>query len=447
MFHKDFLWGTATAAYQVEGAAYEDGRGLSTWDVYCRQEGNVKEGHTGEIGCDHYHLYKQDVALMKKMGQKAYRFSISWSRVLPDGVGKLNEKGMEFYDNLINELVANGIEPCVTLYHFDYPYELMKRGGWMNPDSPKWFEEYAAKMAEHFSDRVKIWMTINEPQCVVGGSYLRRYGMLGYYYLEEALLVAHNMMLGHGLAVKALRENAKQPLEIGYAPQGHIAYPYEENDDNIQAAKDWMFNVNDRPFYDNVWWSEPMLKGVYPESGLQKYGKAMPKIGSNDMDIIAQPLDFFGVNAYGGRAVVMGKDGKPQEIKRCEGHPENACLWPEDFDAFYYGMKAFYERYQLPILITEGGTPQCDWVSVDGRVHDPNRIDYYTRHLKNLQRAYEDGVDMKGYLAWSFMDNFEWGTGFTKRFGLVYVDYTTKERIVKDSGYWYADLIRGKITL
>lgn len=446
MFNKDFLWGASTASYQIEGAAFEDGKGLNVWDVFSNEENNITEGHTGNVACDHYHRYKEDVAIMKKLGFKAYRFSFSWTRILPNGTGEINEKGIEFYNNLIDELLKNGIEPCVTIHHWDYPYELKKRGGWLNPDSPKWFAEFAKILVENFSDRVKIWMTFNEPQCLVGQSFMKL-GPLGYYSLRESLLAAHNVLLAHGYAVKEMRSHTKQPLKIGFAPQGHIAYPHTPTPENIRAAKEWMFNVNDTPIFDNVWWTEPIFNGCYPESGLEKYGDAVPKIGPDDMKIISQPLDFYGVNVYGGRPVVMGEDGKPKEIKRHVGHPENACLWPEDFDAFYYGLKAFYERYNLPILITESGTPLCDWISADGKVHDPNRIDYYTRHLKNVQRAYDDGVEIMGYLAWSFMDNFEWRSGYTKRFGLVYVDYPTQKRVIKDSAYWYSKVISGEIDL
>lgn len=443
-FKKDFVWGAATASYQIEGAAYEGGKGLSVWDVFSKQPGKVFEGHNGDEACDHYHRYKDDIALMKQIGLKAYRFSISWPRILPAGTGAVNPKGIEFYSNLIDELLANGIEPYITLYHWDYPYALHKLGGWLNPDSPKWFENYAKIVAEQYSDRVSHFITFNEPQCFIGAGYYNGGHAPGLKCSDKDLLqMTHNVLLAHGLAVRALRQNAKQDLVIGYAPCGSADFPASQSADDIEAARMRYFAVDGLPEWTQSvsWWNDPLFLGCYPEEGLKRFGSDMPQIGADDFKIIGEPIDFLGQNIYCGNEVKMGSDGQPELLKRYPGAPRTAMNAPITPQSLYWAPKFLSERYGKPILITENGLSCHDVISLDGRVHDPNRIDFLTRYLREYRRAADDGVDLMGYFAWSLMDNFEWALGYSERFGMIYVDYPTQKRVIKDSGHWYRTVI------
>lgn len=438
-FRKDFIWGAATASYQIEGAAFEDGKGKSVWDEFAHWEGKIKEGHNGDVACDHYHLMKQDVALMKEMGIKNYRFSVSWPRVLPNGIGEVNEKGVDFYNALIDELLANGIRPFMTLFHWDYPKALYDRGAWANPDSPRWFEEYAALCAQRFGDRVKDFITFNEPQCFIGLGYVTGEHAPGLRMPPSTVVpMAHNALKGHGLAVKALRKYAPG-CRVGYAPCGDAMIPLTETDADIAAARKAYFGTAHDPngwVFSVAWWSDPVVLGHYPEDGLKYLEKYLPDGWEADLALICQPLDFYAQNMYNGRLVRAKGDGYEQE-ELPVGHAKTAMQWPVTPDALYWGPKFLYERYHLPFIITENGMSGNDCVYVDGTVHDPQRINYMHRYLRALKRAAEDGVDVRGYFAWSLMDNFEWGFGYTERFGLVYVDLNTQQRIVKDSGRWY----------
>lgn len=446
-FKKEFVWGGATASYQVEGAAYEDGKGLNIWDVFCKEPGHVYEGHTGDVACDHYHRYKEDIALMKEMGLQAYRFSLSWARILPDGTGKVNEKGLDFYDRLIDTLLENGIEPYVTLYHWDLPYELHKQGGWLNPKSPDWFYEYASIVARHFSDRVKYFFTLNEPQCTVGLGYQTGEHAPGlkvgpYDYFQ----IWHNVLLAHGRGVDALREYSVKPVKVGMAPCGALYLPASEKPEDIKAANWATFHLMGDQFSDLSWdvalCTDPVFLGQYPEDILKKYGQYFPKFKDRDMDQIKRPLDFYGQNMYNAVPVRAGEDGTPIRVSRYAGFPKTAIQWPVTPECLYWAPKFLYERYQKPVYITENGMSAHDWVSLDGKVHDPNRIDFNHRYLREFKRAAEDGVDAAGYFAWSVMDNFEWGYGYSERFGMIYVDYRTQERILKDSAYDFREIIR-----
>lgn len=444
-FRKDFIWGAATSAYQIEGAVNEDGKGVHIWDVYTKEPGKIFEGHTGEIACDHYHRYKEDVQIMKAIGLNGYRFSIDWSRVLPEGTGKVNEKGVAFYNQLIDELLANGIEPYITMYHWELPYELYKRGGWMNPEIVEWFGAYAKLLAERFSDRVTHFFTLNEPQCFVGLGFVSGEHAPGLKCpLSDTLQMAHNALKAHGRAVQMLRAYAKQPVEIGYAPTGSMRYPETESKEDIEAARQSLFELpEDRGnWHWNVsWWSDPVLLGKYPEEGLVKYEPYLPEITDEDMRLIAEPIDIYGQNIYNGQCVRMGADGKPEMVKRYEGFPKTAIDWPVTPECLYWGPKFLYERYKKPIYITENGLSCHDVISLDGKVHDPNRIDFLARYLHELKRAANE-IDLRGYFQWSLMDNFEWAKGYSERFGLVYVDYPTQKRIMKDSAYWYSRTIK-----
>ena len=444
-FAKDFVWGAATSSYQIEGTGRDSGKGQNIWDVFTKEPGRVYEGHTGDIACDHYHRFREDVAYMKELGLKGYRFSIDWSRVLPEGTGKVNEKGIDFYNALIDELLEQGIEPYLTLYHWELPYELYKRGGWLNPEIVEWFGQYARLVAERFSDRVKYFFTLNEPQCFVGLGFLQGCHAPGVKApLRDTFEMAHNALKAHGRAVQMLRAYGKQNVQIGYAPTSGMCYPEKETLKDIEAARKALFALPDdlsNWTWNVSWWSDPVILGKYPEEGMKKYEKYLPVITDEDMKLISQPIDFYGQNIYNGRCIRMGTDGRPEEVRRPAGFPKTATNWPVTPEALYWGPKFLYERYRKPIYITENGMACHDTVSQDGKVHDPNRIDFLARYLKNLKRAAEE-IDIRGYFQWSLMDNFEWDKGYAERFGIIYVDFETQERIWKDSAYWYRDLIR-----
>lgn len=444
-FAKNFVWGAATSAYQIEGAAKEDGKGKHIWDIYTKEPGHIYEGHTGDIACNHYHRFREDVALMKEIGLKAYRFSIDWSRVLPEGMGKVNEKGILFYNNLIDSLLENGIEPYITLYHWELPYEIYKRGGWLNPEITEWFGNYAKLVAERFSDRVKNFFTLNEPQCFVGLGFLTGEHAPGIKApIQDTFEMSHNVLKAHGRAVQMLRQYGKQPLTIGYAPTGSMCYPETEKPEDIEAARQTLFSMqeDDRNWTWNVaWWSDPVIFGHYPEKWLKHYEAYLPKITDEDMKLISEPVDVYGQNIYNGRCIRMGENGQPEEVRRYKGFPKTAIDWPVTPECLYWGPKFLYERYQKPIYITENGLSCHDVVSLDGKVHDPNRIDFLARYLKQLRKAAEE-IELLGYFQWSLMDNFEWAKGYSERFGLIFTDYQTQQRILKDSAYWYKELIR-----
>lgn len=450
-FPKDFVWGAAAASYQIEGAAYEDGKGLSVWDMLCRKPGSIYQGHTGDVACDHYHRYKEDVALMKEIGLKAYRLSISWPRVLPEGIGAVNEKGLDFYSRLIDELLAKGITPYITLFHWDYPYELFCRGGWLNPDSSDWFVEYASVIVEKLSDRVKHWMTFNEPQVFIGLGHQEGIHAPGIRLgFAEVLRAGHHMLLAHGKAVQAIRAHAKTECQIGYVPVGLVRTPASDSPEDIEAArqatfgiagKHWRPMMSEKHCWNNTWWIDPVVLGHYPEDGIEFFGKDVPAIGPDDMQTICQPLDFLGMNSYFGWKVQAGQDGQPENVEFPEGHPQTAYRWVVHPEVLYWGPKFFWERYNLPIFVTENGLSNIDWIALDGEVHDPQRIDFLNRYLLQLQKASADGVNVQGYFQWSLTDNFEWAEGYKERFGLIYVDFPTQKRIPKDSAYWYKEMI------
>ena len=445
-FRKDFVWGAATASYQVEGAAYEDGKGLNIWDVFCKEDGHVYEHHTGDVACDQYHRYKEDVAIMKELGLKAYRFSVNWARILPEGIGKVNEKGLAYYDNLVNCLIENGIEPYMTLYHWDLPYALHQRGGWLNPQSPEWFYEYAKLMAAHFSDRVSHFFTFNEPQCTVGLGYVtgeHAPGLkVGPY---DCFSIWHNVLKAHGRGVQAIREAAVRPVEIGMAPCGALYYPATDSKEDIEAARKANFSLHEADIravsWDVAFCADPVFLGQYPEDIMKSFGQYFPKNAEKDLELISQPLDFYGQNMYNAVPVRADENGNPVRVDRYPGFPKTAIQWPVTPEVLYWAPKFLYERYQKPFYVTENGMSSHDWVSLDGKVHDASRVDFMHRYLREFKKAAADGVDLRGYFAWSLMDNFEWAYGYSERFGMVYVDYQTQKRTVKDSGLFYKNVI------
>lgn len=442
-FPRGFVWGAASAAYQVEGAWKADGKGLSTWDMFCRQPGAVFSGHNGDIACDHYHRYAEDVDLMRLIGIKAYRFSVSWPRVMPGGVGSVNQKGLDFYDRLVDALLAAGIDPYITLFHWDYPYDLYRQGGWLNRDAPHWFAEYASVVAKKLSDRVTHWMTLNEPQCfIILGHHEGRHAPGDRLSFAAILQAAHHALLAHGRAVQAIRANSLKPVKAGYAPVGVVSVPASSAQEDVDAARRRMFSVKPGSLWNNTWWSDPIFLGHYPEDGWAAFGADAPTVYPGDMEIIAQPLDFYGVNIYSAVRVRADAQGGWQEVPFEPGWPSTMMGWFNVPEALYWGPRFLYERYQKPVYVTENGLSGEDWVMCDGKVHDPQRMDYLYGSLAQLQKAAADGTDLAGYFHWSITDNFEWAEGYRQRFGLIHVDYATQQRTLKDSAFYYGKIIK-----
>lgn len=445
MFRDDFVWGVASSAYQVEGTDPQDGRGKTVWDTFT-EEGRVFEGQNAYTTCDQIHLYKKDYALMKNLGIHAYRFSLNWARILPEGTGKVNQKAIDLYRDMILTMKQNGITPYITLFHWEFPAALYEKGGWLNPDVVDWFGEYAKVVAENFSDLCEYFITINEPQCVVGLGHLSGVHAPGVTCtVKETFQIAHNLLKAHGRAVIELRKHAGREIKVGFAPTGGVAYPYTGSEVDIAAAKKVYFgfyNPMDNWTWNVSWFSDPVFLGHYPKEGLEKFKEYLPEITEEDMQLIHQPLDFMGQNIYNGYYVRAGADGEPEFVNRAPGFPKTAADWPVTPEAFYYGIKFLTERYPLPLYITENGMSCHDIVSKDGRVHDPNRITFLDSYLSAMQKAYDEGADVRGYFLWTFLDNFEWADGYKQRFGIVYVDFTTQQRIVKDSALWYQKVIK-----
>lgn len=440
---EQFVWGVASAAYQVEGAAGVDGRSPSVWDDFSTTPGKVFDGHTGAVACDSYHRIGEDVDLIAGLGAKGYRLSISWPRVLPEGTGAVNKAGLDYYDRLVDGLLARGVDPWVTLFHWDMPSCLYRRGGWLNRDCASWFAEYSRAVVERLSDRVTHWFTLNEPQIFLGLGHNEGTHAPGLKLSrKDVLLATHHALLSHGHAAKVIRAHAKKAPRIGCAPVGNLKSPATETAADIEAARQATFSVPAEGWtFNYTWYCDPMLAGRYPEDGLKLFGSDAPTPHAGDMETIHQPMDFFGVNIYSSEIVRAGPDGKPQTVKRGPGYPITMFRWPVQPDALYWGPRFLQERYKLPVVITENGLASMDWVHADGKVHDPGRIDFLHRYLSELRRAIADGVDVRGYFHWSIMDNFEWAEGYALRFGLVYVDYQKGERIPKDSYHWYKGVI------
>jgi len=444
MFRDDFVWGVASSAYQVEGRDPEDGCGENIWDTFA-EEGRILDGKDAYTACDHMHRYKEDYKLMKLLGIKAYRFSMSWARILPEGTGKVNEKAIAMYRDMILSMKENGIEPYITMYHWEFPQALQDKGGWLNEDVIQWFGEYAKVVAENFSDICEYFITLNEPECFVGLGHLSGVHAPGLKLpYKDVFKIAHNALRAHGQAVINLRKYASRPIKVGYAPTCGMAYPATDSPEDIEAARKTLFGFHqpmDNWTWNVAWFNDPVFLGKYPEEGLKKFAEYLPEITDEDMELISQTLDFMGQNIYNGYMMRQGEDGEPEYVDREAGAAKTAAGWPVTPECFYYGVKFLYERYHLPLYITENGMSCHDDVSLDGRVHDPNRQNFLDLYISALQRANDDGADVRGYFLWTFLDNFEWDKGYTERFGIVYVDFKTQKRIVKDSAFWYQKII------
>jgi beta-glucosidase len=385
------------------------------------------------------------------MGLHAYRFSVSWSRVIPDGVGAVNQKGLDFYDRLVDQLLTAGIAPWATLYHWDLPLASYHRGGFMNRDVADWFGEYTRVVARKLSDRVTAWMPLNEPQVFIGsGLQLGRHAPGDQLRFSEIMLATHNTLRCHGRAVQALRSEAKQKLRIGTAQAGVNKIPASDRGEDITAARERALATDPETTYSNTLWLDPMVLGRYPADYLKGNQRHLPPLFgtstlADDLKVIAQPLEFIGLNQYQADRIRRGRDGKPEVVPFPDGFPITASFeWAVAPETMYWMPKFLHERYRKPITITENGISVRDWVSLDGKCHDPTRIDFTTRYLRELGRAIADGVPIDGYFHWSLLDNFEWAEGFKHRFGLIHVDYQTQKRTPKDSAAWYRDVIATK---
>ena len=436
-FPATFLWGAATSSYQVEGAIHEDGRGQSTWDVFAATPGKTYHGETGEVAADHYHRMPQDVELMAQLGIGTYRFSLAWPRILPDGRGRINTRGLDFYDRLVDALLAKGIHPIATLYHWDLPLALYNEGGWLNRNTAYAFAEYAEVVARQLGDRVSTWITHNEPWCSAYLGYGTGVHAPGIQDMQSAAIVGHHLLLSHGLAVPRLRTHTKAGTQVGIALNFTPMYPADDTPETAQA-------VARADALSNRWFVEPLYKGAYPEHLFEDMGVQAPPMQDNDLAVISTPLDFLGVNNYS-RVVVRGNSAKSDEVEfvaPIPGASYTAMDWEIYPQAIGDLLTRLHKEYGVPsLLVTENGAAFDDVVGSDGEVNDARRVEYLREHIRSVGHVLEQGVPIQGYIVWSLLDNYEWAEGYSKRFGIIYVDYATQKRIIKESGHWYAALI------
>lgn len=440
MFPPGFVWGAATSAYQIEGAWREDGKGESIWDRFSHTRGRVRNGHTGDVAADHYHRYREDVALMADLGLQAYRFSISWPRIFPTGGGQLNQRGLDFYRRLVDALQQRGIAPLATLYHWDLPQALQERGGWANRDTALRFAEYAATMFSHLGDEVPSWATLNEPAIVSYLGHLLGLKAPGSRRFWAFLQVVHHQLLAHGLAVRAYRQVAP-PTRPG-APGAGVGivlnlqpyHPIAPKPLHLRACQ-WLDGIWNRLFL------EPLFRGAYPPHVLAYFRRrGVPmRAQPGDLDLIGQPLDFLGLNIYT-RAIVAGVPLVGARPIRPPG-PVTAMGWEIYPGCMYEVLRLAHSYTDIPLFITENGAAFEDRVRPDGSVEDPERISYLRAHMAQAHRAIAEGVNLRGYLVWSLLDNFEWEDGYDKRFGLVHIDFATLKRTPKGSARWFRDVI------
>jgi beta-glucosidase len=435
-FPDGFLWGAATSAYQVEGSPLADGAGPSIWHRFTRTPWLVPSGDNGDMACDHYRLYEEDVRLMRELGLGAYRFSVAWGRVLPEGYGRVNEKGLDFYRRLVDALLENGIQPLLTLYHWDLPAALDDRGGWLNRDVAGWFAEYAQVMFRALDDRVRMWATLNEPWVVTDGGYLHGALAPGHRNLFEAPIASHHLMLAHAAALEAYRAEGKH--RIGLVVNLEPKYPASESEEDLAATRR-------ADAYMNRQYLDPVFHGRYPDEMTEVFGEAWPDFPSEDLARIRQPIDFLGVNYYTRKVTKFDPTALPVRAAeaRQKRHAYTETAWevyPEGLTDTLVWVK---EKYgDLPLYITENGAAFYDPPTAHGELSDPLRVDYFRTHLQAAREAIERGVDLRGYFAWSLLDNLEWSLGFSKRFGIVHVDFETLRRTPKASARFYSEVIR-----
>jgi beta-glucosidase len=431
-FPSDFIWGAATASYQIEGAVHEDGRGESVWDRFCATPGKVRGGDTGDVACDFYHRYRDDVKLMKELGLDAFRFSIAWPRVLPQGRGAVNQAGLDFYDRLVDELLANGIEPFATLFHWDSPQALENEGGWRVRETAEAFVEYAEAVASRLGDRVRHWITHNEPWVYAWVGHAWGHHAPGRTSEADAVAVAHHLLLSHGWAVEAIRR-ASPDARVGITLNLAQIYPATDTPEDEAAAYR-------RDGEDNRWFLDPIFRGSYPADLLERNELVAPLVRDGDLDAASAPIDFLGVNNYSRFVVAAGADG-PRTVANPDAQHTDMG-WEVYPDGLHDVLVRVARDYRpAAIYITENGAAFPDVRVHDGAVHDVERTAFLESYIGAVGRAVSGGAPVKGYFVWSLLDNFEWGFGYSKRFGIVYVDFPTLERVPKDSFYWYRGLI------
>lgn len=435
-FPKDFLWGCATSAYQIEGSPLADGAGPSVWHRFSHTPGRVQDGDTADVTCDHYRRWQSDVDLIQSLGMNSYRFSIAWGRVLPEGTGRINPAGLDFYERLVDRLLARGIQPMVTLFHWDLPAALDDRGGWLNRDIAQWFAEYADVVFRRLDDRVKYWTTLNEPWVVADGGYMHGVLAPGHRNVFEAPRAAHHLMMAHGAAVQAYRATGRN--KIGLVVNIEPKYPASQSDADLAATRR-------AEAYTNRQYLDPALRGSYPEELAEVFGEAWPHWPAADLKLIRQPLDYIGVNYYT-RAVVRADAnawplGATTVKQKQHSHMETGWeVYPQGLTETLLWIKNNYGN--PPVYITENGACFFDPPQVEGPVlEDPLRVDYLRKHITAVYNAMQAGADIRGYFAWSLFDNFEWAFGFSKRFGLVHMNYETLQRTLKASAQFYSKVI------
>ena len=444
-FPRGFVWGAATSAHQIEGFPQADGGGLSIWDIHERTPGRVYGGHHARTACEHYRRYREDVRIMSEIGLQSYRFSTSWARVVSEG--GVNEKGLDFYDRLVDELLSRSIRPLLTLYHWELPYHLFLRGGWLNPEVSNWFGEYVCAVARRLGDRVVDWVTLNEPQCFVGGYANGDHAPgteLGVPYIIHAV---HNGVLAHHRAVALLRSECGTPPRVAPAPVAIVSMPGDSLPGSEEAARAAMWRAEPEVtstrllYWNNRIWMDALLRGAYPESVLGQFESVLGEASLSGLAGSREESDFLACNIYNGTYLSGDGAGRVEEVEPYPGYPRTGFNWPVTPEALYWGPRFLYERYRLPITISENGLSSKDVVSLEGGVEDPGRIDFMRRYLIELRRAIDEGVDVRSYYYWSLMDNFEWSFGYRERFGLVHVNFQDQTRIVKRSGRWYRGVI------
>jgi beta-glucosidase len=436
-FPAGFLWGAATSAYQVEGSPLADGAGPSNWHQFAHTHGMTANGETGDVACDHYNRSADDVALMAELGLNAYRFSINWSRVLPEGTGAVNPKGLAFYDRLVDQLLARNIKPNATLFHWDLPAALEQRGGWLNRDSAGWFSDYASHVVQTLGDRVAMWATLNEPWVVTDGGYL--FGVLapGHRSIYETPIASHNLLRAHGAGMQAIR--AAGGKQAGLVVNLEPKYRASNSPEDLAATA----RVD---AYMNRQYLDPVFHGRYPRLHQEIFGDAWPSFPAADFDLIRQPLDFLGINYYTRSVNRHDPTNWPFQAARVRQpqHTHTLMEWEVYAQALTDLLLWVKQEYPAtPLFITENGAAFYDPpTATEGRIDDPLRVAYYRDHLRAIRSAMAQGVDLRGYFAWSLLDNFEWSAGYAKRFGLIHVDFATQQRTIKQSGRFYSDIIK-----
>ena len=435
-FPKDFVWGAATASYQIEGAWNEDEKGESIWDRFSHTPGKVQAGDTGDMACDHYHRWEDDLKIIKKLGLKAYRFSTAWPRVLPSGTGTVSEAGLDFYSKLVDGLLKLDVEPYITLYHWDLPQKLQDKGGWPARDIVDAFVEYADLVSRVLGDRVKNWITLNEPWVSAFVGYEHGAHAPGHKSRHEALAAAHHLLLAHGQAVPVIRSNSRDSrvgITLNLTPQVPASPSIAD-----RAAANWVDG------YINRWFLDPLVGRGYPQDMVNDYGDEMAFVQPGDLETASVPLDFIGINYYHRNIVRSEKVSEEENAPRTVIRGDVTEMgWEVHPESLYKMLGRLYFDYDFPVIhITENGAAYNDEVNADGEVDDPKRLSYIRRHLQQVHRAIEAGIPVQGYFAWSLMDNFEWAYGYSKRFGLTYVDYQTQQRIIKSSSKWYSQVVQ-----